>query len=470
MFPVLKSMLGRRGGDLSGGQQQQLAIGRALAMQPRLLILDEPTEGIQPSIIKEIERAIRTLAATGEMAILLVEQYYDFARSLADQYLVMERGEIVARGAGRRHGARRGQALAGGLTGGSLPWFFMESRFVRKPLPERFCNLERLLAAMTARGLDGIVVSTPLNVFYLSGFNGIAHKADEPRPYAVLLSRHAPDHPILVLADYYLATVLSQPTWVRDIRPFRAVMMPLDRAPQRADIERFIPQQAKQLDWVRTARERYAFDMNTALRGALAELGLERGRVGFDDLALGQRLEHGGVVDAYDTLMFARAVKTPTEIDLLRRATALNRAAIERTVKTWDKGMRWRELNRAYHAAALDLGGFVRDPGAMVWGHPRGAESALTLQTGLEDFEVERGQHVMFDCHGTLDLYCWDGGKTWVVGGEPQGEGKRNLRATAQVAEQLVSEMKPGTSSQRPAGARAGSFTARPGSPTPRRR
>ncbi len=100
LFPVLKSMLGRRGGDLSGGQQQQLAIGRALAMQPRLLILDEPTEGIQPSIIKEIERAIRTLAATGEMAILLVEQYYDFARSLADQYLVMERGEIVARGRG----------------------------------------------------------------------------------------------------------------------------------------------------------------------------------------------------------------------------------------------------------------------------------------------------------------------------------------------------------------------------------
>ena len=317
--------------------------------------------------------------------------------------------------------------------------------FRPQPLPERFCNLERLLAAMTARGLDGMVVSTPLNVFYLSGFNGIAHKADEPRPYAVLLSRHSPDHPILVLADYYLATVLSQPTWVRDIRPFRAVMMPIDRAPQRADIERFIPQQATQLDWVRTARERYAFDMSTALRGALAELGLERGRVGFDDLALGQRLEHGGVVDAYDTLMFARAVKTPTEIDLLRRATALNRAAIERTVKTWDKGMRWRELNRAYHAAALDLGGFVRDPGAMVWGHPRGAESALTLQTGLEDFEVERGQHVMFDCHGTLDLYCWDGGKTWVVGGEPQGEGKRNLRATAQVAEQLVSEMKPGS-------------------------
>jgi urea transport system ATP-binding protein len=100
MFPVLRQMMRRRGGDLSGGQQQQLAIGRALAVGPRLLILDEPTEGIQPSIIKDIERAIRILAGSGEMAILLVEQYYDFARSLADQYLVMERGEIVARGAG----------------------------------------------------------------------------------------------------------------------------------------------------------------------------------------------------------------------------------------------------------------------------------------------------------------------------------------------------------------------------------
>src|SRR5438477_4242573 len=114
MFPVLKQMLGRRGGDLSGGQQQQLAIGRALAMKPRLLILDEPTEGIQPSIIKDIERAIRVLAESGEMAILLVEQYYDFARSLADQYLVMERGEIVARGSGsdmERDGVKRLLAL-----------------------------------------------------------------------------------------------------------------------------------------------------------------------------------------------------------------------------------------------------------------------------------------------------------------------------------------------------------------------
>jgi urea transport system ATP-binding protein len=100
MFPVLKDMLSRRGGDLSGGQQQQLAIGRALAMGPKLLILDEPTEGIQPSIIKDIERVIRTLAQQGEMAILLVEQYYDFARSLADHYVVMSRGEVIKSGPG----------------------------------------------------------------------------------------------------------------------------------------------------------------------------------------------------------------------------------------------------------------------------------------------------------------------------------------------------------------------------------
>ena len=100
MFPVLDQMRNRRGGDLSGGQQQQLAIGRALAMRPKVLILDEPTEGIQPSIIKDIERAIRALARRGDMAILLVEQYYDFARDLADHYVVLNRGVVVKSGRG----------------------------------------------------------------------------------------------------------------------------------------------------------------------------------------------------------------------------------------------------------------------------------------------------------------------------------------------------------------------------------
>ena len=98
LFPVLRDMLNRRGGDLSGGQQQQLAIARALVMRPRLLILDEPTEGIQPSIIKDIERVIRLLADRGDMAIVLVEQYFDFARSLADRFLVLDRGRVVLSG------------------------------------------------------------------------------------------------------------------------------------------------------------------------------------------------------------------------------------------------------------------------------------------------------------------------------------------------------------------------------------
>ncbi|MGL4494889.1 MAG: urea ABC transporter ATP-binding subunit UrtE [Beijerinckiaceae bacterium] len=98
LFPVLKSMLGRRGGDLSGGQQQQLAIARALVTRPKLLVLDEPTEGIQPSIIKEIGRTIRYLRERGDMAIVLVEQYFDFAKELADLWYVMERGQIILSG------------------------------------------------------------------------------------------------------------------------------------------------------------------------------------------------------------------------------------------------------------------------------------------------------------------------------------------------------------------------------------
>lgn len=111
LFPVLKSMLGRRGGDLSGGQQQQLAIARALVTRPKLLVLDEPTEGIQPSIIKDIGRAIDYLRQKGTMAIVLVEQYFDFAQELADTMFVMDRGEVVLSGAMKDLDANQVQRL-----------------------------------------------------------------------------------------------------------------------------------------------------------------------------------------------------------------------------------------------------------------------------------------------------------------------------------------------------------------------
>jgi Xaa-Pro dipeptidase len=316
----------------------------------------------------------------------------------------------------------------------------------RAVLPKQFCNLDRLLFALEARGLDGIVATLPYNVFYLTGFNAIAHKADEPRPYALVLSRHAPDRPILVVADYYLATFLDQPTWVEDIRPFRAVMMPLDLPPTSADIDRFIPRAHAGTPWIERSRRSYAFDMGSAVRGALADLKLDGGRVAFDDMGAGLRLNIEGmqVADGYDPLMFARAVKTEPELRLLERSTRLNETAIGRTMASWEKGATWRDLNKAYARAVTDLGGFVRDPGGMVWGHPRGAESAMTLATGLDDHEVTAGTHVMFDCHGTIDLYCWDGGKTWVVEGAPEGGAKLFAKATAQVGEALLDAMRPG--------------------------
>lgn len=307
----------------------------------------------------------------------------------------------------------------------------------------RLCNLDRLVHAMAARGLDGVVATTAQNVFYLAGFNAIAHKSDEPRPYAVVLSRHAPEQPVMVLADYYLATFRAAGSWIEDVRPFRAVMMPLDLPPRRSDIERFIPAGAAGFDG---ARKNYAFDMAQAMRGALRDLKLDRGRVAFDDPGFGMRLALEGIelVDGYDAMMHARAIKTGAELRLLERATQLNQKAIERAAGLWRRGTTWRELAGAYAGAAVALGGFVRDPGAMVWSHPQGAEATITLQTGAEDGQIAPGTHVMFDCHGTMDCYCWDGGKTWVAGGEPEGAGKRNAGATARAAEALLAAMKPG--------------------------
>ncbi len=309
-----------------------------------------------------------------------------------------------------------------------------------------FCNLDRLWHAMAARNLDGLVITQPLNVYYLSRFNAIAHKSDEPRPYALVLSRHAPDHPILILADYYLSTFVNMNSWIRDVRPFRAVMMPLDLPPDASNIDRFITREAEGEPWAKTARESFRFDMKSVLVEAMDTLNLSQSRIGFDDLNFAHRLGLDGITpaDAYDAMMFARTVKTPNELALLEKATQLNETAIRRTMADWAPGATWRDLDISYAAHVAEMGGFVRDPGGMVWGHPRGSDPALVLNARQDHAPVERGTHVMFDCHGTLDLYCWDGGKTWVIDGEPEGPAKTLDRATRTVAEALIAAMKPG--------------------------
>ncbi|MGB7303630.1 MAG: M24 family metallopeptidase, partial [Burkholderiaceae bacterium] len=320
-----------------------------------------------------------------------------------------------------------------------------QTRHQRQPLPEQFCQVDRLIHAMSSRNIDALVVTSALNMFYLSGFTGIAHKSDEPRPYALVFSRHDPAHPIAIVADYYVSTMLAQPSWVKDIRSFRAVMMPMDIAPTPDDIDRFVPHEHQSI--TASLRSNHANGLNEACTRALNDLHLTAKRVGFDDMRFGFQLNADSmtVVDAYDAMMFARAVKTPFEIGKLKAATALNEAAINTAVGSWEKGTSWRELNHRYHMAVAQLGGFVRDPGGMVWGHPRGTDSAITLDTGLDDFEIAEGSNMMFDCHGTLDMYCWDGGKTWTVGGPPSGERAKRTAAVRNAAEAVINAMKPGT-------------------------
>jgi Xaa-Pro aminopeptidase len=318
----------------------------------------------------------------------------------------------------------------------------------RAPLPERLCNLGRLLDTMAQRGLDGIVSYLRPNVFYLSGFAPPASASvHETNGYAaVVISRHAPEHPVLVVAEFDLAHVLLQPSWVRDVRPYATLLSPLDVTWGAAALEHFVPAGLLRSERGEAARRHHAPSLVEGAARAMRDLGLDRGTVGFDDLRFAGAVAPAGarVVDAYGALKYVRQVKTPEEIRLLREATRLNQLAIERTIRRWSRGMTWQELIRAYHTAAVGLGGFVRDPGALVMANPPGAEPVLHTQSGYEDFVVEPGMHIMWDCHGTLAHYCWDGGKTWVVDGEPQGAAREIAAATAAAMDEIQDAARPG--------------------------
>jgi Xaa-Pro aminopeptidase len=313
---------------------------------------------------------------------------------------------------------------------------------------DRLCNVGRLLDTMAQRGLDGIVSYLRPNVFYLSGFAPPASASvHETNGYAaVVISRHEPEHPVIVVAEFDLAHFLQQPSWVEDARPYATLLSPLDVTWGSSALDHFVPAEVLGTKRGMAARGHYAPSLIEGVARAMRDVGLARGTVGFDDLRFAAAVASDGprVADAYGALKHVRQVKTPDEIRLLRDATRLNQLAIERTIRTWSRGTTWQEMIRTYHTTAVGLGGFVRDPGALVMANPPGLEPALYTQSGSEDFVVEPGMHVMWDCHGTLAHYCWDGGKTWIVDDRPRGEARRIADATALAMDEIQRAGRPG--------------------------
>ena len=320
--------------------------------------------------------------------------------------------------------------------------------FKRVPLPERLCNLGRLLDTLEQRGMDGLVVYLRPNVFYLSGFAPPASASvQETNGYgAVVIAREAPDHPIVFIPEFELTYFSRQPSWIKDVRPYATLLTPFDVDWGAATIDHYLPAALRETDWGRAAREHYAPSLAEGVRAAMRELGIASGTVGFDDLRFANAvgLEDVQVADAYGALKYVRQVKTPEELALLGEATRLNQTAIERSIKTWSPGTTWQELIHTYHVTAVELGGFVRDPGGIVVANQAGPDPAFYMQTGLEDFVVEPGMHIMWDCHGTWSHYCWDGGKTWVVDGKPSGLGARIADATAAAMAEIQEALRPG--------------------------
>jgi Xaa-Pro dipeptidase len=317
--------------------------------------------------------------------------------------------------------------------------------FRRGPLPARFCNVGRLFDTLAERGLDGLVAYLRPNVFYLSGFAPPSNQSvHETNGYAaVVLSRHAPDQPVIVVAEFDLAYFRSQQSWIDDVRPYATLLLPFDVPHGASPLDRFLPVAERNADWAHRARAAYAPNLVTAIASALKDLKLTRKRVGFDDLRLAQALAMP-LIDAYGLMKFVRQVKTNEELRLLRTATQLNQLAIERTIATWQAGMTWQAMVHTYNVTATALGGFVRDPGAIVLSNPPGSDTGLYMTSGLEDFVVEPGMHIMWDCHGTWQHYCWDGGKTWVVDSAPVASARTVADATSEAMAALQNAMRPG--------------------------
>jgi Xaa-Pro aminopeptidase len=319
-----------------------------------------------------------------------------------------------------------------------------------KPRPEQLCNMPRLIEMMERRNLDGIFSYYATNVCYLSGYATASSAVmDELNSYClVVLSREQPDHPILVFPDFEINFLNHQPTWIKDIRPYRSLMAPIDK-PDLQAIDLFLSDELMGKPWIQEMRGKYENSMVAGSVQALKDLGLENGRVGFDNLSFAPEITRHlpgiEVADGYRGLKWVRMVKSDNEIEVLKEAQRLNQRAIELTVGQSGRGMTWFELNDTYFRNVLDLGGFVLEKGSMVLFNPKGSDPTLQISTGLEqDYTLEEGMHVMFDCHGKWNRYNWDGGKTWVVDGEPEGAGARIAQATADGMAELMNRARPG--------------------------
>jgi len=320
-----------------------------------------------------------------------------------------------------------------------------------EPRPPQLCNIGRLLTAMAGRGMDGLLSYYSRNVLYLSGYGagttGIYGEANGVA--AFVLSRHEPDHPIVIVPDFEVNFFRYQPTWVRDIRPYRSLILPLDLPWNPDMLDRFAPAETRSQPWFLAAKANYSGSFIDACVKALRDLGLDKATVGFDNLSfapfVADRLTDMKVVDAYSLMKYVRMVKTDAELRLLREAHLLNQTAIEKVVSSYVPGMTWHDLNTAYFLEVTRLGGFVVDRGSLVLFNPRGSEAVVQFASGLEpDFSLEPGMHVMFDCHGRWKGYNWDGGKTWVVGGETGVPSRRIARVCGDALEEVLNAARPG--------------------------
>ncbi len=317
-------------------------------------------------------------------------------------------------------------------------------------LPAQLCNHGRLLQMMEQRGVVGLVLKSRVNVFYTSGFgpaSNSAHSEDDGNAI-VVLSKDTPDHPIMLHTEHdgpYFATI---PTWIEDRRPYhRSGVAIFPGGDPSEALERHIGGTAPEPYLERLRAGFCPTGLIDAVRGALDDLGLH-GSIGFDvpEFAgvVAAKIPTVTPVDCRGAMKWARSAKTPGEIEIMRRATQINEQALSQTVASWEPGATLRDMYHRYDIEAVTLGGFIRDPGATVVGNPRDPSQAFYNQSHLEDYVLEEGMQIMWDCHGTLHHYCWDGGKTWVVGGNASTDGARLARASAAAMGEIVSVSRAG--------------------------